>query len=265
MFTSKMITLTQELFEAKYSSSQWNRDYSALMFIMNLSLGTDVLLQMRHVLMFSRFAVALLILKELVCNFIWTVCFYNKTNHMHNISNLFYFGTTHYMFRTVSPSIVSSLRLYIQHQVRYDAVCTVLDPWWWTERLSETCRVLFQNKINLRYCASGWFYYRNILRCTVLETSEMNCVYLLVYDTAVISQKILLTSWAIVIFSRITAEVSKYLSYLFYLFMYLFILFMVHLMHWPSNIFAHGTVLLATMNGSMFNPYPANVENMVIS
>jgi hypothetical protein len=24
-----------------------------------------------------------------------------------------------------------------------DAVCTVLDSWWWTERPSETCRVLF--------------------------------------------------------------------------------------------------------------------------
>ena len=36
---------------------------------------------------------------------------------MHNISNLFYFGTTLYMFRTVSPSIIKSLRLYIQHQV----------------------------------------------------------------------------------------------------------------------------------------------------
>jgi hypothetical protein len=23
---------------------------------------------------------------------------------------------------------------------------------------------LFQNKINLRYCASGWFYYRNYFR-----------------------------------------------------------------------------------------------------
>ena len=23
--------------------------------------------------------------------------------------------------------------------------------------------MLFQNKINLRYCASGWFYYRNVL------------------------------------------------------------------------------------------------------
>jgi len=36
---------------------------------------------------------------------------------MHNISNLFYFGTTLYMFRTVFPSIIRSLRLYIQHQV----------------------------------------------------------------------------------------------------------------------------------------------------
>ena len=93
---------------------------------------------------------------------------------MHNISNLFYFGIALYMFRTVSPSIIRSLRLYIQHQVYViwfcirrtvwqipDAVRTVLDSWWWTKRLSETCRVLFQNKINLRYCASGWFYYRN--------------------------------------------------------------------------------------------------------
>ena len=35
---------------------------------------------------------------------------------MHNISNLFYFGTTLYLFRTVSPSIIRSLRLYT-HQV----------------------------------------------------------------------------------------------------------------------------------------------------
>jgi hypothetical protein len=42
---------------------------------------------------------------------------YSKTTQMHNISNLFYFGTTLYMFRTVSQSIIRSLRLYIQHQV----------------------------------------------------------------------------------------------------------------------------------------------------
>jgi len=43
--------------------------------------------------------------------------FYSKTNQMHNISNLFYFGTTLYMFRTVFSSIIRSLRVYIQHQV----------------------------------------------------------------------------------------------------------------------------------------------------
>jgi len=36
---------------------------------------------------------------------------------MHNISHLFYFGTTLYMFRTVFPSIIRSLKLYIQHRV----------------------------------------------------------------------------------------------------------------------------------------------------
>jgi len=62
-----------------------------------------------------------------------------------------------------------------------DAVCTVLDSWWWTERPSETCRVLFQNKIKLRYCASGWFYNsRNILRCTVRQTSNL-CINLFSY------------------------------------------------------------------------------------
>jgi len=42
-------------------------------------------------------------------------CFYCKTNGVQNISNLFYFGTTLYMFRTVSPSIIRSLGLYTQH------------------------------------------------------------------------------------------------------------------------------------------------------
>jgi hypothetical protein len=42
------------------------------------------------------------------------IYFYSKTNQMHNILNLFYFGTTLYIFRTVSPSIIRSLKLYIQ-------------------------------------------------------------------------------------------------------------------------------------------------------
>jgi hypothetical protein len=45
------------------------------------------------------------------------IYFYSKTNQIHIISNLFYFGTTLYMFRTVVLSIITRLRLYIQHQV----------------------------------------------------------------------------------------------------------------------------------------------------
>jgi hypothetical protein len=55
-----------------------------------------------------------------------SVYFYSKTNHMHNISNLFYFGTTIYMYRTVSSSIIRSLRLFIQHQVRIIQVLWLL-------------------------------------------------------------------------------------------------------------------------------------------
>jgi len=45
------------------------------------------------------------------------IYFYSNTNQKHNISNLFYFGATLCMLRTVSPSIIRGLRLYIQHQV----------------------------------------------------------------------------------------------------------------------------------------------------
>jgi len=45
------------------------------------------------------------------------IYFYSKTKQIHNISNLFHFGTTLDMFRTVFPSIIGSLRLYIQYQV----------------------------------------------------------------------------------------------------------------------------------------------------
>jgi hypothetical protein len=54
-----------------------------------------------------------------------TVYFYSKTKEMH-ISNLFYFRTTLYMCRTVFPSIIRSLRLYIQHQVTSYRFCGCL-------------------------------------------------------------------------------------------------------------------------------------------
>ena len=39
-----------------------------------------------------------------------------KPTRSANVSNLFYFGMTLYMFRTVFPSIIRSSRLYIQQQ-----------------------------------------------------------------------------------------------------------------------------------------------------
>ena len=88
-----------------------------------------------------------------------------KPTRCTNVSNLFYYVMTHYMFRTVFPSIIFSSRLYTQQPKRWFCLLaskqttvsvwqmfivlrTVLD-WWWTERPSETCRVSFQNKINL--------------------------------------------------------------------------------------------------------------------
>jgi len=59
---------------------------------------------------------------------------------MHNISNLFYFGTTLYMFRTVFPSIIRSLRLYIQHQVY---VVQVL----WLLAATEPVRLYIQHQV----------------------------------------------------------------------------------------------------------------------
>jgi len=58
----------------------------------------------------------------------------------------FIFGIKLYMFHTVPLSIIRSFSLYTQQTcMTYTiAVCTVKNSWWWTEELSETCRVLFQ-------------------------------------------------------------------------------------------------------------------------
>jgi hypothetical protein len=92
-----------------------------------------------------------------------------------NFSNLF-FGMKLYKFRTVPPSIIRSFPLYtqqwymsysfadslqagsgcyilimlascLQNCMTYTiAVCTVKNFWWWTEEMSETYRISFQNK-----------------------------------------------------------------------------------------------------------------------
>ena len=44
------------------------------------------------------------------------------------------------------------------------AMCTVLHSWWWTQELSETCRVYSKNKF-WDISASSWFYYKNLGTC----------------------------------------------------------------------------------------------------
>jgi len=50
------------------------------------------------------------------------------------------------MFRTVPLSIIRSFSLYTQQtcMTYTNAACTVKHSWWWTEEMSDTCRVLFQ-------------------------------------------------------------------------------------------------------------------------
>jgi len=67
-----------------------------------------------------------------------------------NVSQFIYFCKTLYMFQTVFLSIIRSSKLHIQRQVLVwqipDALCAVLSSWWWTEKLSETCRASYRNK-----------------------------------------------------------------------------------------------------------------------
>jgi len=55
------------------------------------------------------------------------------------------------------------------------AVCTVKN-WWWTEELSETCRVSFHNKNFQEIRASSWSIIRNLSWCTDTWTSNHTCV-----------------------------------------------------------------------------------------
>jgi len=73
--------------------------------------------------------------------------FSSKSNKMHQCLNLFYFWKTLYMFRTVFPSIIRRSRLYIQQQAHVKQNCWLL-------------------------AASCWIYYRNIIRCTAIWTSD---------------------------------------------------------------------------------------------
>jgi hypothetical protein len=75
-----------------------------------------------------------------------------KPTRCTSVPNLLYFGMTLYMFRKVFPSVIRSSRLYIQQKEFVKQTLLYVqswNSWWWTEGPSETCRVSFQNEINL--------------------------------------------------------------------------------------------------------------------
>ena len=75
------------------------------------------------------------------------ILFWNDT--LHDSEGLF---VHHQAFKTVHTATdicqTDTAVCLLARQVPV-AVCTVLNSRWWTERPSESCRVLFQNKINL--------------------------------------------------------------------------------------------------------------------
>jgi len=57
-----------------------------------------------------------------------------KPTRCNNVTNLFYFGMTLYMFRTVFPTIIRSSRLYIQ-QYLFDKCLFLYVQWYSLELL----------------------------------------------------------------------------------------------------------------------------------
>jgi hypothetical protein len=62
-----------------------------------------------------------------------------KPTRCTNVSNLFYFGMTICMFRTVFPSIIRSLRLYIQQQAWPYECQMYWHAWTWNSHSSNYC------------------------------------------------------------------------------------------------------------------------------
>jgi hypothetical protein len=94
-----------------------------------------------------------------------------------NFSNLFWKGTLHVLdsssvhhqefFRMQAGSGCSILILLASCQQTFMtytiAVCAVKNSWWWTEELSETCRVFFQNKFEKLVCLVGFNYKKFVM------------------------------------------------------------------------------------------------------
>jgi hypothetical protein len=96
----------------------------------------------------------------------------HKITWMRNSESTFIQGFTHN--GNITASYNKNQRDELISQIVWHipiAVYTVLDSWWLPENLSETCRVILQNKF-WEIVASHWFYKKNISQCTVLWMSN---------------------------------------------------------------------------------------------
>ena len=104
-----------------------------------------------------------LIIKQTKCTS-FSNLFCKETLHISDSSSVH-----HQKFFTVHTAIVCHTGFQTAHEkdqvsafMTYTiAVCTVKNSWWWTEKLSETCRVSFQNKSEIG--VSSWFNYKKFV------------------------------------------------------------------------------------------------------
>ena len=54
------------------------------------------------------------------------------------------------------------------------AVCTVKNSWWWTEKISETCRISFQEYIWENSASSPFYYKKYILILVYVRRDQGN-------------------------------------------------------------------------------------------
>jgi len=88
----------------------------------------------------------ILIIKATRCTNFWNLL-WNETLHVSDSSSVHhqeFFTIRTAMVYVIGVTLACSRAVSITCMTYTIAVYTVLDSWWWTEELSETCRVLFQ-------------------------------------------------------------------------------------------------------------------------
>jgi len=115
---------------------------------------------------------------------VFTVVSIVKPKRCTNVSNLFYFGMTLYMFRTVFPSVIRSSRLYIKQQASVKQI--LLSAWYISIVKPTRCT----NVSNLFYFGMTLYMFRTVFP-SIIRSSR-----LYIKQQAFVKQ-ILLSAWYI--------------------------------------------------------------------